>query len=437
MDQFSLVVVDHDQIQYEGLPMKTRRVAFVVQRCGLEVNGGAEAHCLAIAQRMSVYWETEILTTCAVDYVTWEDFYAPGEEVIGDVLIHRFPVAASRVTDTFNQLSSQIHAQHGSSGVEAEEAWMQAQGPWCPDLIRHIETHSREYDAFIFFTYLYWPTMVGLPIVADRAILVPLAHDEWTIYLGIFKQLFSKARRFIFNTIEEKQFLQALFPDTRLEGPVVGVSVDRPSDVDPLRFRRDHAIEQGFLLYVGRIDPSKGCEELFEFFLRSRSEGCLPSKLVLLGKPVMPIPAHPDIFALGFVSEQTKWDALAACEALVMPSVNESLSMVLLEAWSVGKPVIVNGRCDVLVGQCRRSNGGLWYSNYEEWTGVIARLQSGCVSNVLGRQGWRFVGEHYSWPSIERAYLENVEAVADGVGNRGVPAASEHDSQGDGYAYGT
>jgi glycosyltransferase involved in cell wall biosynthesis len=126
---------------------------------------------------------------------------------------------------------------------------------------------------------------------------------------------------------------------------------------------------------------------------------------------VMDIPNHPDIVSLGFVSEETKWNALAASEALLMPSAHESLSMVLLEAWSVGRPVIVNGRCEVLVGQCRRSNGGLWYENYAEWAGILERLQSGRASNVLGRQGWRFVQEHYSWDSIEHAYLDAVESI--------------------------
>ena len=392
--------------------MKNRRVAFVIQRCGREVNGGAEAHCLAIAQRMSAYWETEILTTCAVDYVTWEDFYPRGTEHLDSVLIRRFPVAEPRVTETFNRLSSIIHEQGRSATTQDEETWMQSQGPWVPELISYLDSHANEYDAIIFFTYLYWPTFVGLPRVADRAILVPLAHDEWTIYLGILKQLFATARHIIFNTIEEKRFLQHMFPESRLEGPVVGVSVDRAVDINPLKFRFDNEIDDGFLLYVGRIDPSKGCEELFEFFIKSRQLGHLPSKLVLLGKPVMPVPAHPDIIQLGFVSEQTKWNALAACDALVMPSVNESLSMVLLEAWSLGKPVIVNGRCDVLVGQCKRSNGGLWYTNHKEWTATIACLQSGRVSNVLGRQGWKFVRDHYSWLSIERAYLQCVEAVS-------------------------
>jgi glycosyltransferase involved in cell wall biosynthesis len=207
--------------------------------------------------------------------------------------------------------------------------------------------------------------------------------------------------------------------------------------VDPLRFRREHGIQEEFLLYVGRIDPSKGCDELFEFFLRSRKDGRSPSKLVLLGKPVMPVPDHPDIVQLGFVSDETKWNALAACEALVMPSVNESLSMVLLEAWSVGKPVIVNGRCEVLVGQCRRSNGGLWYENYEEWARILEYLQSGRIPNVLGRQGWRFVREHYSWASIERAYSQTVELVVREGDEDGREIATDRDSISQQYSYGT
>jgi glycosyltransferase involved in cell wall biosynthesis len=278
-------------------------------------------------------------------------------------------------------------------------------------LIEYLAANSRNYDAFIFFTYLYWPTVKGLPVVIDRAILVPLAHDEWTIHLGVFKVLFESAKHFIFNTIEERDFIKGLFPSAGIDGPIAGVAVDRPSDIDPLRFRRQYSIDEGFLLYVGRIDPAKGCDELFEFFQRSRSEGRTPKKLVLLGTPMMTIPEHPDIVKLGFVSTETKWDALAACDVLLMPSVNESLSIVLLEAWSVGKPVVVNGRCAVLVGQCRRANGGLWYSSYEQWVAVIARLGAGRTASVLGRQGWRFVQENYQWAVIERMYKNLVDSL--------------------------
>jgi glycosyltransferase involved in cell wall biosynthesis len=386
------------------------RVAFVVQRCGREVNGGAEALCLMVAQRMTTYWQTEVLTTCALDYVDWANNYPAGVDLVDSVLVRRFPVAKPRDIESFNRLSAELHSTQSSASIDAQEEWMRAQGPWSPELLDFIESRSDEYDAFIFFGYLYAQTWFGLPKVAEKAILAPLAHDEWTIHLNMWDRFFTLPRAFIFNTIEERDFLCRRFPSASPKGPVVGVAVDRPADIDPLRFRREYGVNESFLLYVGRIDPSKGCDELFDYFVRHRSAGLGPGKLVLLGKPVMPIPDHPDIVSLGFVSDQTKWDALAACDALIMPSPYESLSMVLLEAWSVGKPVLVNGRCEVLVGQCRRSNGGIWYENYEEFSQGLTCLQDGRNPGVLGIQGWRFVNERYSWQVIESEYFEAVNA---------------------------
>lgn len=391
--------------------MTKPRVAFVVQRCGREVNGGAEAHALTIAQRMAAYWDLEVLTTCALDYMTWANHYPEGVEMIDGALIRRFPVAEPRDIDYFNRLSERLRPHSQVASLKEQDAWMRAQGPWSPALLEFIEARSTEYDAFIFFGYLYAQTWFGLPRVAEKAILAPLAHDEWTIYLNGWDRFFSLPRAFIFNTPEERDFLRQRFPQARLEGPVTGMAVDRPVDIDPARFRREYGIDQEFLLYVGRIDPSKGCDRLFDFYLRHRAMGRGPEKLVLLGKPVMPIPDHADILALGFVTEQTKWDALAACDVLVMPSPYESLSLALLEAWSVGKPVLVNGDCAVLVGQCRRANGGVWYQNFEEFSRGLTCLQEGRIPGALGRQGWRFVRKHYSWSVIEKAYWDTVQII--------------------------
>jgi glycosyltransferase involved in cell wall biosynthesis len=391
--------------------MTRLRVAFVVQRCGREVNGGAEAHALAVAQHMATDWDTEVLTTCALDYMDWANHYPEGVETIDGALIRRFLVAEPRDIESFNRLSDRLRPRCHSASLEEQERWMRAQGPWSPALFDFIEQQAGHYDAFIFFGYLYTQTWFALPQVANKAILAPLAHDEWAIYLNFWNRLFSLPRAFIFNTLEERDFLRQRFPNARLEGPIAGVAVDRPMNIDPARFRRDHGINDDFLLYVGRVDPSKGCDELFDFFIRHREQGGTPRQLVLLGKPVMAIPDHPDLHPLGFVSESTKWDALAACAALVMPSPHESLSMVLLEAWSVGKPVLVNGRCAVLAGQCRRANGGLWYEDFAEFTLGLATLLEGRVPDVLGRQGWRFVKENYTWPVIEQAYLEVVDAI--------------------------
>jgi len=380
------------------------KVAFVVQRCGLEVNGGAETLCLKIAERMSNYWNVEILTTCALDYMTWQDYYSPGVTEVSGVKVRHFRVTKQRDVEAFNRLSEKIYPRLKVASIEEQEAWMLAQGPWSLDLMAYVKQHKHEYDAFIFFTYLYATTYFILPLVAEKAHLAPLAHDEWTIYMSMWDKFFEKPRGFLFNTFEERNFIKGRFPKLNVEGPVAGVAVDPPAAYSAEHFRQRYNIYEPFLLYMGRIDPSKGCEELFRYFVELRSQESGSRKLVLLGKATMPIPNHPDIVALGFVDEQTKWDALAACDLLVMPSPYESLSIVLLEAWAVGKPVLVNGRCDVLVGQCRRAQGGLWYTSKEEFQVAIEKMD-GQIRKQLGLQGKTFIEKRYTWPVIENDYL--------------------------------
>lgn len=381
------------------------KVAFVVQRCGIEVNGGAEAHCLKVAQQMSNYWDIEILTTCALDYVSWQNHYAPGVIDISSVKVRRFLVKPQRHTTNFNNLSNQISSRIKEASLEEQEAWMQAQGPISPDLITYVQGHKQEYDAFIFFTYLYATTYLILPLVAEKAYLAPLAHNEWTIYLSMWDKFFEKPCGFIFNTIEEQNFLKLRFPQINLQGSIAGVAVEPPSTYSAENFRRKYNLKEPFLLYIGRIDPSKGCQELFDYFINLRNQKFDNIKLVLLGKSIMPIPNCPDIIPLGFVDEQTKWDALAACDLLVMPSAYESLSMVLLEAWSVSKAVLVNGKCDVLVGQCRRAQGGVWYTNKDEFIVAIEMLDEQ-IRDQLGLQGKYFVEKEYVWTKIENDYLK-------------------------------
>jgi len=381
------------------------KVAFVVQRCGLEVNGGAEALCLKIAERMSKYWDTKILTTCALDYMTWENYYPPGIVEILGVKVERFKVSQQRNVKVFNHLSEKIYPRLKEASLKEQEEWMRVQGPLSHDLITYVKQHEHEYDAFIFFTYLYATTYFLLPLVAQKAYLVPLAHDEWPIYLSMWDRFFEKPCGFVFNTVEERDFLKVRFPKVSLEGPVAGVAVEPPVANNAEHFRQQYNIDDPFLLYIGRVDPSKGCEELFDYFIKLRFHEISPRKLVLLGKSTMAIPNHPDIITLGFVDEQTKWEALVACDLLIMPSPYESLSIVLLEAWAVGKPVLVNGKCEVLVGQSRRAQGGLWYTNKDEFQLAIEKMNER-VRNQLGLQGKNFVKTNYVWLKIESKYLD-------------------------------
>jgi glycosyltransferase involved in cell wall biosynthesis len=234
-------------------------------------------------------------------------------------------------------------------------------------------------------------------------VLVPFAHAEWPIDVPLFDRLFALPAGFIFSTPEERAFLQRRFPALPLAGPIVGIGIDPPHDARPERFRQGHGIDEPFLLYVGRVDASKGCERLFAAFAEYKRAFPSDTALVLIGRVTMRVPARDDIRVLGFVDESTKFDALAAAGAAVMPSAFESLSITLLEAWSVGTPALVTAASDVLVGQTRRANGGLWYADEAEFAAALQLLQGGYGAK-LGACGREFVEQNYRWERIVAAY---------------------------------
>ena len=385
------------------------KLAFVVQRYGKEVNGGAELLCRTIAEHLSRKVSIEIITTCAIDYITWKNEYPPGISIMNNVTIHRFPVDCPRDITKFNTFSEFIFNQNHTHDDEIQ--WMKLQGPYSSELLNYIKENENCYDLFFFFTYLYCTTFFGLTLVSNKAILVPTAHDEPPIYLSIFDDLFKLSRMMLFSTEEEQNFVNIKFKTESIPHDIIGTGIDVPNTIDPAAFKQKYSL-YNFIVYVGRIDESKGCKELFEYFIRFKNENPSSLKLVLLGKAVMEIPKHPDIIPLGFVSEQDKFNCIMASELLVMPSAFESLSIVLCEAWYCNKPVLVNGKCDVLKGQCIRSNGGLWYINYEEFKACLKILLTHeNIRNNLGACGRRFVDANYSWEVVNAKYLKCINQL--------------------------
>ena len=244
-----------------------KKVAFIVQRCGKEINGGAELLCRQMAQRMSKNWQTEILTTCALDYMTWENYYPMGIEEDDGTIIRRFSVDAPRNINVFNSYSEKIFSNLEMATLEEQEYWMSLQGPISTPLFDYIKHNRDYYDTFIFFTYLYATTYFLLPIVREKAWLVPAAHHEWPIYMSMWNDFFGKPQGFIFNSFEERDFLKKRFQKAKLEGPVAGIGIEPPKNINPERFRDNFGLKDPFLLYVGRIDESKGCRELFDYFI--------------------------------------------------------------------------------------------------------------------------------------------------------------------------
>jgi glycosyltransferase involved in cell wall biosynthesis len=386
------------------------KLAVVVQRYGSDIGGGSELHARYIAEHLSAHLQVRVLTTCARDYVTWRNEYPPGEERVNGIPVERFPVARQRDTRDFARRSSFVF-QHQHS-LQDEFSWLDAQGPVSPALLARVERAAGEFDFVVAFSLRYHTAYHAARLSPGRAVLVPTTERDPALGLAILGPVLRAARAIMYNSPEERATLEAVAATTEVPGVTVGIGSEVPSATDPGRARRQFGLANPFIVYVGRIDTNKGCEDLFDYFTRfcARTERLLD--LVLVGTPAMTIPDHPRIRHLGYVSDADKFDVIAGAEALVMPSPFESLSMVALEAWALGRPVLANGRCDVLAGQCQRSNAGLYYMNGREFEAMLeALLDDHSLSSQMGENGRAFYAANYAWPVIEGKYLNMFERL--------------------------
>jgi glycosyltransferase involved in cell wall biosynthesis len=440
------------------------KVAFIVQRYGTEVLGGSEHLSRLLAERLAEQHDVDVLTTCARDYVTWKNEYQEGTDRICGVTVRRFANARSRDQASFNKYSDWIYSNEHSRQDEME--WLKQQGPWCPALIEYLRRNQQQYDVLVFFTYLYAPTVLGLEVNPGKSVLVSTAHDEPAIQLGIFKDVFSKPGAICYLTDSEQAFVRRQFPERPLLEEVIGVGVDLPEqqayprtpvadeeaggageagraggsapgareqpqpatdapDVDtPARrmpgddadyfpahlkargslFKRRHKLHGPVVLYGGRIDPGKGCEELLEYFGAYVKQGG-EATLALMGAKMMALPEDPSIRFAGMLSEGERLQALEAATVVVCPSPYESLSLLALEAMSAGTPVLVNARSAVLVEHCLKSNAGLYYADRDEFIECLKLLVSDePLRLALGENGREYVRQNYRWDVVLDKY---------------------------------
>lgn len=413
------------------LTLPSLRLALVVQRYGEAVNGGAEYHCRLIAEHLVRQHQVEVLTSCARDYITWANELPAELSFVNGIPVRRFKVRKPRDPDRFGRISERVF--RSSHDEKDELKWLVEQGPYSPALVRYLRRHRDRYDYFIFFSYRYYHSFHGMAKLADRSLLVPTAEKDQVLDLSIFGPFFQLPRAIVYNSFEEREMIWDATGNKDVPGDVVGVGTEVPQSIDPAQFREKHPFAGRYAVFIGRIDQNKGCSQLFHFFRRYLNETNSSLRLVLVGGKTMDIPNDPSIYYAGFLPEGEKWGALAGAELLIMPSELESLSMVTLEAWAAGKPVLANGRCDVLRGQCLRSNAGLYYTNYYEFREALAVLERNSrLRHGLGRNGRRFFHDNYRWEVIEGKYNRLLGRLQreDRDGDRGRPGLSAATSSG-------
>jgi glycosyltransferase involved in cell wall biosynthesis len=391
------------------------KLAVVTPRYGVEVAGGAEtaARLLATQLAQRSEWAVEALTTTALDATTWQPHFPSGDADVDGVRVRRFPIAATRGSD-FDAATARVIAR-GSRVTRAEElSWLEHQGPVAPDLLEAIRTTDA--DVVAFHPYLYHPTVAGLPLVADRAVLHPATHDEAVIRLPLYREVFTGSAGLIYWSDSERRVTERLFPVASKPALVVGLGVE-PEDGNARRARAALGLDdRPLLLCLGRVDDGKGVRVLAESFAAYKERHPGPLTLVFAGPVVHAPPPRPDVVVAGAVDEAVKWGLLRAALTLVSPSAFESFSIVLMEAWSVGTPAMVNSRCDVTSEHARRSQGALEFGDYPEFEVALDRIVGSAeLRRVLGAAGRAYVERHYRWHEVVDRYAAFLTSIANRV----------------------
>lgn len=412
-----------------------RKIAFIVQRYGTEVNGGAEYLCRLFAERLTAQYTVDVLTSCALEYVEWANHYPAGTTELNGVTVLRFPTGHTRQHEELDVMTQKLFRRAkqqpspwvapfetvgrlltGRTNHRFGQLWARYQGPYVPGLIQYLTENHGQYDALIFVTYLYYPTIAGLAIAPHKSIFIPTAHDELPIYVPLFRRLFRLPKAILYLTTGEKRFVNATFHNEAIYSDMIGVGIDvAPATAVDLAIDLPN-IDAPYLIYIGRIDPAKCCDELFDYFIRFKENNPSSLKLVLVGQAFMPIPEHPDVMPVGFVDEAVKVALLKAAKALVISSIYESLSMVTLESFAYGIPVIANQNGEVIRDHIDISQAGVLYGDYDGFERAVQQVLTQ-DSAEMARNGRAYIAQNYTWGTV----LAKINKAIAYVGGRGGP----------------
>lgn len=366
--------------------------------------GGAENAVKSLIAHLKPHFDIEVLTTCVKDFHSdWnENFWKEGEYHEMDIVIRRFKVR-KRDTLHFDLINAKL--MRGAQVSPSEEQVFISECVRSESLNAYIHAHQNEYQWFLFIPYMFGTTYDGVLAVPEKAILIPCLHDESYAYMTIYQTLFKKVQKALFLSITEKKIAEKLFPTEKRKFIFAGLGLDTDITVQKGAFRKKYGLGP-FMLYAGRKDSTKNIPELIAFFDRFQRETHSNLKLVLVGPGEVVLPKNPNIIDLGFVSKEDKYDAMADSFCLCNPSHNESFSIVIMESWLCGRPVLVSEDCAVTRDHVLSSNGGLFYSDYDVFAESLRYYQDHPQeSSQMAQNGKKYVMDHFSWDTVAQNYL--------------------------------
>ncbi len=391
---------------------KRKKIGFVIPWYGDKIPGGAEMELRGLVKHLlEAGVELEVLTTCVEKFQSdWnKNYHASGLTVEAGVPVRRFKVR-KRDTRLFDSINGKL--MRGEIVSPEEEEIFQREMVNSPDLYSYMKKNEADYSLFVFIPYMFGTTYYGCQICPEKSVLIPCLHDEPYAYMSNMKTAFRKVAGLIFYSEPERKLAQKLYGCQGTGFQNLGAGLDTGFTFDALRFRKKYDISQPFILYAGRKDVGKKVDVLIKYFTRYKNRYPSELKLVLLGGGTISY-SSSDIIDLGFVPAQDKYDAYAAASIFCNPSQFESFSLVIMESWLTGRPVLVNGDCAVTRDFVSRTNGGLYYQSYPEFEKCVAYLLEHLeIADQMGKNGCKFVHENFAWDRIVEKYTRFFDGIA-------------------------
>lgn len=389
-----------------------KKIGFVAPWYGDSIPGGAEMELRELVRHLlSAGVDCEVLTTCVKQFASnWStNYHRAGLTCENGVPVRRFKVQ-KRNAELFDSINAKLMRGQGVS--DEEEDTFQREMINSPELYEYMDEHQNEYGLFVFIPYMFGTTYYGCQVCPEKAILIPCFHDEAYAHMGNMKKTFSAVRGMVFNSKAEQDLASRLYGVQGDAFVQIGIGLDTSFVANADRFRSKHRVEEPFILYAGRKDEGKKVDVLIDYFTRFKKRKLSDLKLVLIGGGEIEIPSK-DIIDLGFLPVQDKYDAYAAAMLFCNPSQFESFSLVIMESWLAGRPVLVNGNCAVTRSFVSQCNGGLYYENYYEFEKCVEWMaENADVSEQMGANGRKFVKNNFEWNVIVgkyKTYFERME----------------------------
>ncbi len=407
------------------------RFAVITPRYGAEITHGAEHACRLLAEELAERHDVDALATCVRNAVTWKNDYPEGADRVRGVLVRRFAASGGRDAQAFEALSKRLSSTGHSRADELE--WLRRSGTCSAGLVDFLRRSHRNYDALVFFSYSAGTTIHGIAVAPERSVIFPGATLEPAVRFRLCLDAIGAAAGVGYASAAERHVVRTYAPHPPRAEEIVGVGVgavhesryprldetstlaaddDNVAEASgteaPLPhlegrgvlFRRRHRLHGRFALYGGSVALDNGTEELIEYF-----DGYAAldpeTPLLMLGVKMMKLPPEPWLRSAGVLPERDRLAALEAADVAIAPDPADLLGQHALEAMAVGTPVLASARNPAAVDHVRRSNGGLYYADRDEFIEAMRLVMSNDrLREAIGRNGRRYVEQHYRWDAV-------------------------------------